>query len=99
MEVLVALIAVAVAVVIVAWPFLRPPAAVDADADRRADLEIAKQTKYREIRDLELDYKARKLDHEQWSRLDGELRREALAILAKIDSGAEAGREASPETV
>lgn len=89
MEVLLALVVIVAVLATVAWPFVRPPQELDEDADRRAELEIAKQNKYREIRDLELDFKAGKLDEAQWAQLDGELRREAMAILAEIDSGAE----------
>jgi hypothetical protein len=85
-EVLVATVAVACVVALVAWPFFRPEADVDGEAQWREQLEIAKQVKYREIRDLELDYRAGKLERDDWQRLDGDLRREAMTILAELDT-------------
>ncbi len=85
MDVLVAVAAIVAAVALVAWPFLKPEPTVDGEAERREQLELAKQVKYREIRDLELDYKAGKLERNDWQRLDQDLRREALAILAQLD--------------
>lgn len=70
----------------VAFPMLRgvDEPAVDA---LREELEIAKQAKYREIRDAELDRRVGKLSEEEWRRTDRELRREAAFILAGMDSG------------
>ncbi len=87
MEVLLGFILVVAAVAVVASPFVRPLLAGDAGDDRRQELELAKQSKYREIRDLELDRNAGKLDEQQWAELDRALRREAMAILAEIDAG------------
>jgi hypothetical protein len=52
---------------------------------RMADLEARKQSKYREIRDTELDHAQRKLSDEEFARQDAELRRDAIAILKEID--------------
>jgi hypothetical protein len=52
---------------------------------RRADLEIARESKYREIRDAELDYRTGKLSEGDWKRLDRELRAEAIDILKRLD--------------
>jgi hypothetical protein len=48
-------------------------------------LEAAKQAKYREIRDLELDRAAGKVDEEQFAAANAELRAEAIAILDRLD--------------
>jgi cytochrome c-type biogenesis protein CcmI len=90
MEVLIAALVVAGAVALVAWPFLRPQAEPDLLDERRESLELAKQVKYREIRDLELDMQAGKIDRDEWERLDRELRREAIAILAELDGSSTA---------
>lgn len=95
METLIGLLLLAAAIAAVASPFVRQPRADDPGADRRRELELAKQNKYREIRDLELDRKAGKLGEQQWAELDRELRREAVAILAEIDSGSRAGGPAA----
>jgi hypothetical protein len=57
----------------------------DARADRLADLELRKETKYGEIRDAEVDFHAGKLSAEDYRALDRALRREAVEILAEID--------------
>ena len=76
MELTVAIILLAL---IVAWVVLGPlRRGSDIDRredDRRAALEAAKEAKYREIRDAELDFNA----------IDSGLRAEAIAILRQID--------------
>jgi predicted transcriptional regulator len=67
---------------------LRNPAAERAEetrADRLADLEVRKETKYSEIRDAEADFHAGKLSRDDYRELDRALRREAIAILEQID--------------
>ncbi len=59
--------------------------AEERDELRRADLEAARESKYREIRDAELDYRTGKLSEADWKRLDLELRREAIEILRGLD--------------
>jgi hypothetical protein len=53
--------------------------------DERADLEAAKESKYREIKDAELDYRMGKTSEEDWRALDGELRAQAIEILKELD--------------
>jgi cell division septation protein DedD len=60
----------------------------------RADLEAAREAKYREIRDAELDYRTGKLSEADWKRLDRELRAEAIDILRRLD---EVAPPAEPE--
>lgn len=62
-----------------------PAAAEDAEAARREDLEAAKEAKYREIRDAELDYRTGKLSEADWRALDRELRAEAMELLRRLD--------------
>jgi hypothetical protein len=50
-----------------------------------AELEARKEAKYREIRDAESDRAAGKLSEGDFARLDGQLRREAIEILKRID--------------
>jgi hypothetical protein len=59
--------------------------AEERDEVLRADLEAAREAKYREIRDAELDYRMGKLSEADWKRLDRELRREAIDILRRLD--------------
>jgi hypothetical protein len=51
-----------------------------------ADLEAAKEAKYRQIREAELDRAAGKLSQADWERADGELRRDAIEILKRLDA-------------
>src|SRR6476620_3308203 len=57
-----------------------------AEEGRRADLEQAKITKYREIRDADLDHRTGKLSDEDWRALDRKLRDEAIALLHELDA-------------
>jgi hypothetical protein len=50
-----------------------------------ADLEARKEAKYRQIRDAETDRASGKLTEEDFTRLDRELRGEAVDILKRID--------------
>jgi flagellar biosynthesis/type III secretory pathway M-ring protein FliF/YscJ len=85
-EVLIALVIVALVAVFVVAPLRRPPAPEPRLEDPvRAELEARKQAKYREIRDAELDHAQGKLSDEEYARQDAELRREAIEILRSID--------------
>jgi hypothetical protein len=57
----------------------------DVEAARREDLEAAKEAKYREIRDAELDFRTGKLSESDWRTLDRDLRREAMDLLRRLD--------------
>jgi hypothetical protein len=68
----------------------RSAASPDADADavaRRGDLEAAREAKYREIRDAELDYRTGKLSREDYEAIDRELRAEAIEVLDQLEAG------------
>jgi hypothetical protein len=58
----------------------------DADAARREDLEAAKEAKYHEIRDAELDFRTGKLSEADWRVVDRELRAEAMELLRRLDA-------------
>ena len=51
----------------------------------RAELEARKQVLYREIRDAEADHATGKLSEEDFTRLDRELRAEAIKVLKRLD--------------
>jgi hypothetical protein len=61
----------------------RPTA--DPESAERDQLEVAREAKYREIRDAELDYRTGKLSREDYEAVDGALRAEALEILNRIE--------------
>ena len=50
-----------------------------------ADLEAAREAKYRELRDAELDHRTGKLSDADYEELDRTLRAEAIEILHGID--------------
>jgi hypothetical protein len=52
--------------------------------DERIELETAREAKYREIRDTELDYRTGKLSQEDFAATDGALRAEAVEILNRL---------------
>ncbi len=87
MELLIALLLVAVVAAFVSVPLRRARSADGPDPVEAelAELEARKQAKYREIRDTELDHAARKIDDADFARQDAELRADAVAILKRID--------------
>jgi hypothetical protein len=82
------LVVAAVVVWLVAAPLRGRPASLEEvpRGGARADLEAAKEAKYREIRDAELDYRTGKLSEDDWRRLDRELRADAVELLRQIDA-------------
>ena len=52
---------------------------------RLAELRAAKEAKYREIRDAELDREMGKLSRDDWALVDRDLRGEAIEILRELD--------------
>jgi len=52
---------------------------------RREELEAAKEAKYREIRDTEMDFRTGKLSEADYKALDRQLRGEAVEILRALD--------------
>src|SRR5204862_2307695 len=52
---------------------------------RREELEAAKEAKYLEIRDAEMDYRTGKLSEADFKALDRQLRGEAVEILRELD--------------
>jgi cytochrome c-type biogenesis protein CcmF len=93
------------------WPArgaLRRRTAVRSQTRLGAELEAAREAKYRELRDLELDYQTGKLSQEDYAASDGALRVEALAILDRLEeldrlpddpAAAEAAAAEEPEPV
>ena len=74
------------AVFVIAGPLRRPPPGEREPEDRgEAAHEAAKEAKYREIRDAELDRRTGKLSEEDWRDLDAQLRAEAVEILRRLD--------------
>jgi hypothetical protein len=86
MEYAIALIVLAALVaVVVAGPFRRPGQTEREDHSRLEELRAAKEAKYREIRDAELDREMGKLSPDDWRSVDRDLRGEAIEILRELD--------------
>ncbi len=86
MEYAVALLVLAALVALaVAAPLRRREEQDRQEETRLAELEAAKEAKYREIRDAELDHRMGKLSREDWRAVDRELRDEAIVILRELD--------------
>ena len=90
MEILLALVIVAVVVWFVSGPLRRSAGETKSASERLedprvAELEARKEAKYREIKDAELDREQGKLSQADWSRQDAELRRDAIQILKELD--------------
>jgi hypothetical protein len=86
-EFLLVLVVLAVVVVVIAAPLRSGPSAAReaAASAERDELEAAKEAKYREIRDAELDYRTGKLSEGDWRALDRTLRAEAVDLLKRLD--------------
>ncbi|MGH2832257.1 MAG: hypothetical protein ACRDK2_05740 [Solirubrobacteraceae bacterium] len=80
---LVTLLLLAVVIFLVSSP-LRVLHTHSPQASERADLEAAREAKYREIRDAELDYRTGKLSREDFQAIDRVLRGEAVEILERL---------------
>jgi membrane protein implicated in regulation of membrane protease activity len=83
---LAAIVLLALVAVAVWWPLRRPGEEQRREDAERAELEAAKEAKYREIRDAELDHRMGKTSEEDWKALDRQLRGEAIEILRRLDS-------------
>lgn len=83
-DLLVIFVVLAIVVLVVSAP-LRRRRSEEAESAARAELEAARDAKYREIRDAELDYRTGKLSEADWRALDRGLRAEAVEILRKLD--------------
>jgi hypothetical protein len=86
MEYGVALIVLAAVIaVVVTRPLRSGDRAERKDQTRIEELRAAKEAKYREIRDAELDHRMGKVSREDWRAVDRDLRGEAIEILRELD--------------
>jgi hypothetical protein len=94
MQYLIILAILSLVVMVVTAPLrrvARDPALAGVDHDATAaavrleELEAAREAKYREIRDADLDHSTGKLSDADYAELDQTLREEAIEILRAID--------------
>ena len=97
--VLAALVLAAIVAFVVTGPLRRSDERARVEDDRRAALEAAKEQKYRDIRDAELDYRMGKLSEADWREADRELRTQAIEILRQLDAldGRDGARDGAAE--
>ena len=104
---LIVLAVLAGSVYLISAPLLavrRETTAAERLATEVADLEAARDAKYREIRDAEMDMLTGKLSDEDYAAIDRTLRAEAVDILHRLDAAQAAGTPApngaarSPQT-
>jgi hypothetical protein len=80
------MLVMAAVVLVLSHPIRRGHEAMaKVDSARVRDLEAARESKYQEIRDAELDMRLGKLSAEDHRQLDRQLRAEAIEILRELD--------------
>jgi hypothetical protein len=82
----VVIVVLAVALVVLVATDRGPDGAGELPSLEQGELEAAREAKYREIRDAELDYRTGKLSREDYEAVDGALRAEALEILNRLQA-------------
>jgi hypothetical protein len=85
MDFLIIFLVLAVVVLVVSAPLRSRRVEDVAESAERAELEAARDAKYREIRDAELDFRTGKLSEADWRGIDRTLRADAVAILRALD--------------
>jgi hypothetical protein len=80
------LILLAAVIAVVSGPLRAARAPAEPETPRRRDLYAAREAKYREIRDTELDYRTGKLSREDYEAVNGALRVEAVEILDRLEA-------------
>ena len=97
MDLVVVLVVLALVVLVVSAPLRAGRGRADEalESAERAELEAAKDAKYREIRDAELDFRTGKLSEADWRAQDRGLRAEAVELLRRLDALGETEGEPS----
>ncbi len=89
MAYVIVLVVLAIAVLVISAPLRgrvrRDRMQSGPSSARAAELEAARDAKYREIRDAELDLRTGKLSREDYEALDARLRAEAIEIMHALD--------------
>lgn len=88
----VAVVLVLAAAIAAGWVIAGPLRGDNAEAEdaalasRLEDLEAAKESRYREIREAEMDFRTGKLSEADYKAIDRQLRQEAMEILRRLDA-------------
>jgi hypothetical protein len=87
-----AVVLVLAAAIAAGWVIAGPLRGGHAEAEdsalaaRLEDLEAAKEARYREIREAEMDFRTGKLSDADYKAIDRQLRQEAMEILRQLDA-------------
>jgi hypothetical protein len=76
----------AVVIAVISAPLRATRGRPDGATRQHGELEAAREAKYREIRDAELDYRTGKLSREDYEAVDRALRAEAVEILDQLEA-------------
>jgi len=76
---------VAVVVLVLSAPLRAARRGDDLPSPEHSELSAAREAKYREIRDAEMDYRTGKLSRTDYDAIDRELRAEAVEILNRLE--------------
>jgi hypothetical protein len=79
------LVLAAIVAAVLALPLRKRGEEERREETRLAELRAAKEGKYREIRDAQLDHQMGKLSRDDWRAVDRDLRGEAIEILRELD--------------
>jgi hypothetical protein len=80
------LVVLALVVLLVSAPLRKRGVEEAEESAELAELEAAREAKYREIRDADLDHRTGKLSDADWRVQDRALRAEAVDILRRLDA-------------
>jgi hypothetical protein len=86
MSVVYAIILLVLVAVFVTSPFWRRETGSETESPVVANLEAAREAKYREIRDAETDLASGKLSEDDFERINAELKSDALEILESLEA-------------
>jgi flagellar biosynthesis/type III secretory pathway M-ring protein FliF/YscJ len=90
-----ALVLIALVVLVVSAPLRNVRRENGVVSPEQGELQAAREAKYREIRDAELDFRTGKLSREDYAAIDRTLRAEALEILNRLEASEKAPPNAS----
>jgi type II secretory pathway component PulM len=89
------LVVLAVTFVLITGPLRAVRHGRSNDGDVVAELEAARDSKYQEIRDAEMDLRTGKLDDDDFQAIDQSLRAEAIDILRRLDAAEDAADDSA----
>jgi type II secretory pathway component PulM len=92
------LVVLAVTFVLITGPLRAVRHARSDGGDQVAGLEAARDSKYQEIRDAEMDLRTGKLSDEDFQAIDQTLRAEAIDILRRLDAAEDAAEDAQDDS-